>query len=230
MTRAREAREIVRTQSSGVLSTQSSKLPGYPYGSALPHVTDHLGRPVILISHLAEHTHNIEADARVSFIVHSTGVDLQSQPRATIVGEARTITDAEAIARRYLRYYPDHEQYLQIGGFRFYVIEPVQVRFIQGFGGLHWISGEHYLAPADLTQAEASILEHMNQDHGEALRTYCSYVHSIEALDAQMIGIDCDGFDVRADGQMLRITFAEPVTNSGQVRIALIALADEARK
>jgi len=70
----------------------------------------------------------------------------------------------------------------------------------------------------------------MNQDHGEALRTYCSYVHRIEALDAQMIGIDCDGFDVRADGQMLRITFAETVTNPVQVRNALIALADEARK
>ena len=230
MTRAREAREIVRTYRSGVLSTQSRKLPGYPYGSALPHITDHLGRPVILISHLAEHTHNIEADARVSFIVHATGADLQSQPRTTVVGEARAVTDAEAIARRYLRYFPDHEQYLQIGGFRFYGIEPAQARFIQGFGGLHWISGEHYLAPADLTQAETSILEHMNQDHGDALRAYCNHVHSIDALDAQMIGIDCDGFDVRADGQILRFTFPEPVTNSGQMRNALIALADKARK
>jgi heme iron utilization protein len=230
MTRAREAREIVRTHRSGVLSTQSSKLPGYPYGSALPHVTDHLGRPVILISHLAEHTHNIEADARVSFIVHAAGADLQSQPRTTVVGEARVVPDTEAIERRYLRYHPDHAQYLQIGGFRFYAIEPVQVRFIQGFGGLHWISGEHYLAPADLAQAETSILEHMNRDHGEALRAYCSHVHGIDALDAQMIGIDCDGFDVRADGQILRFTFPEPVTNSGQVRNALIALADQARK
>jgi putative heme iron utilization protein len=230
VTRAREAREVVRTHRGGVLSTQSSKLPGYPYGSALPHITDHLGRPVILISHLAEHTHNIEADARVSFIVHTAGADLQSRPRTTVVGEAHSVTDAEAIARRYLRYYPDHEQYLQIGGFRFYAIEPTQVRFIQGFGGLHWISGEHYLAPADLTQAETSILEHMNQDHGEALRAYCRHVHNIEPLDAQMIGIDCDGFDVRVDGQMFRFTFPELVTNSGQVRNALIALADEARK
>jgi putative heme iron utilization protein len=223
MTRAREAREIVRTHRSGVLSTQSSKLPGYPYGSALPHVTDHLGRPVILISHLAEHTHNIEADARVSFIVHATGANLQSQPRTTVVGEARVIPDTEAIEQRYLRYYPDHAQYLQIGGFRFYAVEPVQVRFIQGFGGLHWSSGEHYLAPADLAQAEISILEHMN-------RAYCSHVHSIDALDAQMIGVDCDGFDVRADGQILRFTFPELVTNSGQVRNALIDLADQARK
>jgi putative heme iron utilization protein len=230
MTRAREAREVVRTHRSGVLATQSSKLPGYPYGSALPHVTDHLGRPVILISHLAEHTHNIEADARVSFIVHAVGAGLQSQPRTTVVGEARAITNAEAIQLRYLRYYPEHEQYLQIGGFRFYAIEPVQVRFIQGFGGLHWISGEHYLAPADLAQAEASILEHMNQDHGDALRAYCRYGHGIEALDAQMIGIDCDGFDVRSNGAVLRFQFPEPVTNSGQVRDALIALADKARK
>jgi putative heme iron utilization protein len=230
MTREREAREIVRTHHSGVLSTQSSKFPGYPYGSALPHVTDHLGRPVILISHLAEHTHNIEADARVSFIVHATGADLQSQPRTTVVGEALAVPNAETIQQRYLRYYPDHGQYLQIGGFRFYAIEPVQVRFIQGFGGLHWISGERYLAPADLTQAETSILEHMNQDHRETLRTYCRHVYGVETLHAQMIGIDCDGFDVRANGGVFRFTFPEPVTNSGEVRNALIALADKARK
>lgn len=230
MTRAREARETVRTHRSGVLSTQSNKFPGYPYGSALPHVTDQLGRPVVLISHLAEHTHNIEADARVSFIVHATGPDLQAQPRATVLGEARVMHNAKTIERRYLRFYPDHEQYLQIGGFRFYAIEPSQVRFIQGFGGLHWITGEHYLAQTDLTQAEDSILEHMNQDHRDTLRRYCGHVYGVEAHDVQMIGIDCDGFDVRAGGTMLRFTFPEPVSGPGQVRNALIALADRTRQ
>ena len=45
-----------------MLSSHATKLPGYPYGSALPYATDHAGRPVLLISHLAEHTHNVEAE------------------------------------------------------------------------------------------------------------------------------------------------------------------------
>ncbi len=172
MTRGSQARALVRSHRSGVLSTHSVKHPGFPYGSALPHVCDHAGRPVVLISHLAEHTHNLEADARASFIVCAQGPDLQAQPRATLLGPAHPAADQESIAQRYLRFYPDHEQYLQIGGFRFFALEPVQVRYIQGFGGLHWIAGESYLAadPAAMAEAEPSVLEHMNADHRDALR------------------------------------------------------------
>ena len=230
MTRPRQAREVVRAHRSGVLSTHSNKFPGYPYGSALPHVTDHLGRPVVLISHLAEHTRNIDTDARVSFIVCEQGPDLQAQPRVTVLGDAHVMQDAASIEQRYLRFYPDHAQYLQIGGFRFYVIEPSQVRLIEGFGGLHWIARESYLATADLAPAEASILEHMNQEHRDALRNYCRHVHRVETLDPQMVGIDCDGFDVRADDNLLRFAFSEPAANPAQVRSALVALANECRK
>jgi putative heme iron utilization protein len=44
-----------------------------------------------------------------------------------------------------------------------------------------------------------------------------------------MVGIDCDGFDLRADGRLLRITFDAPVTNAGKAREALVALAGQAR-
>jgi putative heme iron utilization protein len=43
---------------------------GYPFGSLVPYVLDHDGRPIILVSRLAEHTKNIEADARVSLLAH----------------------------------------------------------------------------------------------------------------------------------------------------------------
>jgi putative heme iron utilization protein len=229
MSRATQARELVRSHRSGVLSSHSAKFPGYPYGSALPHVCDQAGRPIVLISHLAEHTHNVEADPRVSFIVCASGPDLQAQPRVTVLGTARPPTSPEVIAARYLRFYPDHEQYLQIGGFRFFVVEPAQVRFIQGFGGLHWIAGEHYVAGNPLEAAEADILQHMNEDHPDALRDYCRHVHGVTPRRAEMVGIDGDGFDVRADGTLLRIAFTEPVVNPGQVRAALIALANASR-
>ena len=130
--RARQTRELFRTLRSGVLSSHSTKLPGYPYGSALPCATDHAGRPVLLISHLAEHTHNLEADARVSFLVAALGPDVQASARATLLGNARPLADA-ALAERYLRFHPEHARYLEIGGFAFWTIEPLQLRFIEGF-------------------------------------------------------------------------------------------------
>jgi len=146
--RARQARELFRTLRSGVLSSHSTKLPGYPYGSALPYATDHAGRPVLLISHLAEHTHNVGADARASFLVADLGPDVQTSARATLLGNARQVVDA-ALEERYLRFFPEHARYLEIGGFAFWTIEPLQLRFIEGFGSQHWIATDAYLARAE---------------------------------------------------------------------------------
>jgi len=227
--RARAARELFRAARSGVLSSHSVKVPGFPYGSALPHATDHEGRPVVLISHLAEHTHNVEADCRVSFLVSPSGADLQSGARATLLGEARP-ADPARVQERYLRLFPDHAQYLEIGGFRFWLIEPVQIRYIAGFGSLHWIAGAGFLAtPGEMPDIEASALEHMNADHRDALLAYCRHRHGLEPAQAQMVALDCDGFDVRADGRLVRFTFAEPVTDAAQARATLAALARDSR-
>jgi heme iron utilization protein len=231
MTRGSQARALLRDHRSGVLSTHSVKHPGYPYGSALPHVADHAGRPVVLISHLAEHTHNLEADPRASFIVCAQGPDLQTVPRATLLGPAQPVADQESIGRRYLRFYPDHAQYLQIGGFRFFALDPLQVRYIQGFGGLHWIAGVDYLAadPMAMADAEPSVLEHMNADHRDALLGYCRATYATEPTDIEMIGVDCDGFDVRADGRLLRFAFDEPVNEPAQLRAVFTALSRKSR-
>ena len=117
--RARQVRELLRTLRSGVLSSHSAKVPGYPYGSVLPYVADHAGRPVILISHLAEHTHNLQADARASFLVCESGPDVQASARATLVGDAQRAAEPAAIRERYLRFLPQHARYLEIGGFEF---------------------------------------------------------------------------------------------------------------
>lgn len=228
--RARQARALFRAARSGVLSSHSTRVPGYPYGSALPHVTDHRCRPVVLISHLAEHTHNLEADARVSFLVADFGPGLHASPRAALVGDAHAAEDNEEIQTRYLRFFPEHARYLELGGFRFWAIEPLQVRLIEGFGSLHWVAGDSYLArPGEIQDAETGVLEHMNRDHGDALLAYCRHAHGLNPTSVAMIGIDCDGFDVRADDRMLRFTFPTPIATSGQARAALVALARESR-
>lgn len=44
-----------------------------------------------------------------------------------------------------------------------------------------------------------------------------------------MIGIDCDGCDVRADGEILRFDFEPAVTTAEAARAALVAMAKESR-
>jgi heme iron utilization protein len=44
-----------------------------------------------------------------------------------------------------------------------------------------------------------------------------------------MLGIDCDGFDMRADGEILRVDFAEAVLDAQQARSALVGLARDSK-
>ncbi len=226
----REARRFVRAQSQGVLSTLSVRMEGFPFGSVAPYALDHAGRPLLLISTLAEHTRNIDADARVSLIVQPFSTDMQVAGRVTLLGHARRLADKTAAGIRYLRYHPQAESYFAMHDFHFYRIEPVRVRYIGGFGRIHWIEAEAYLGgEGALAAQEDGILEHMNADHADNLRDYCRHVHGVTAHDVTMIGVDPDGFDLRADGRVLRFDFAAPVADAGAARAELVALARAAR-
>src|ERR1700704_3056522 len=166
MTRGVETRRLVRKFASGVLATQSLKFPGYPYASSLPFCTDQRGRVVVLISHLAEHTRNADRDPRSGFLVSPLTRDLQEQARVSMLGDIAPV-DEPAIASRYLRFFPEAEQYLQIGGFRFFRVDPLTVRFNGGFGRIHTIAGESSLAgDHPIAYAEGDVIEHMNAEHG----------------------------------------------------------------
>jgi putative heme iron utilization protein len=69
----------------------------------------------------------------------------------------------------------------------------------------------------------------MNADHADSLRAYCRLVHGIETASAEMIGIDPDGFDVRADQGLLHFDFDAPVADAQAARQALVTLAQAAR-
>lgn len=227
----REARQLLRSLHLGVLSTLSKKLGGAPFGSITPYVVDHTGCPVILISTIAEHTKNIEADGRVSLLVHEQKDDAQANARLTVVGQASRMEDQDSIKARYLNFFPNARGYFDTHDFFFYRIVPEHVRFIGGFGKIHWLDTACLLtAIPPLAEQEAGILAHMNADHGENLRHYCHLVHQIEPASAEMIGIDQDGFDVRADGRLLRFDFDQPVADAQDARIALVNLARQARE
>jgi len=225
-----EARRFTRAQHSGVLSTLSKRVEGFPFGSVAPFILDHSGRPVILISALAEHTKNIDADPRVSLIVQPYSPDMQVTGRVTVLGQAQKLADKSELGPRYLRFHPQAADYFAMHDFCFYRIEPVRIRWIGGFGRIHWVEPARYLLPPSaLAEQENGILAHMNADHTDSLRAYCRHVHGTETTSAEIIGIDPDGFDVRADQGLLRFDFDAPVADVQAARTALVALAQAAR-
>jgi putative heme iron utilization protein len=228
-TRGTEARKLLRRFRAGVLGTQSLQHPGYPYGAAMPFCTDQQGRIIVLISHLAEHTRNVAHDDHVSFTVSPLSAALQLETRATVLGEISP-DDGDAVADRYLRYFPESTRYLDIGGFRFHTIEPRHIRLIAGFGSLHWLSGKEVLAEKlPIAEAESDIIHHMNADHHGNLIDYCRHFHNIETEVVQMIGIDCDGFDLRVSDEVYRIEFETEIRDARAARAKLVSLASITR-
>jgi len=235
-----EARRFLRSTHSGVLSTHSARFDGYPFGSVAPFVLDHDCQPVVLISTLAEHTKNIAHNPKVSLLVFAGAEDLQANARLTLLGEASKIfKEADADLRaRYLRYLPQAANYFDMHDFSFYRIHIHQARYIGGFGKMSWLTDvdlfEGIATNASLlSQQETSIVAHMNADHAENLMHYCRHVHQVIANEAQMLGIDHDGFDVLATTasgkQRLRFDFEQPVYDAQAARTALVALAKAAR-
>jgi putative heme iron utilization protein len=231
MSNAIEARKMLRAHRYGVLSTISKKFAGYPFGSITPYLVDHDGRVLVLISTLAEHTKNIQQDGRVSLICHNQADPrIQTQGRVTLIGDAQLAPERERLAARYMRYFPEAEAYVQMHDFSFYRIQPVAIRYIAGFGGIHWADMPQYaLQPYPLIQQEEGVIAHMNADHQDTMQHYSRHYHQFEAQAVAMLGIDCDGFDVRADDKVLRFDFALPVLDAQQARMALVEMAKIAK-
>jgi len=228
---AREARRMLRAHRYGALCTLSKKFDGYPFGSITPYLVDHDGSLLILISTIAEHTKNIQHDSRVSLITHEQrDPHIQTQGRVTVVGNAVPEPDRAQAGSRYLRIFPEAVTYFELHDFSFYRIRPVAIRYIGGFGKIHWIDMKNYsVQPYPLIEQESQVVAHMNMDHLETMRNFCHHYHQFQALEVEMLCIDIDGFDVRADGAVLRFDFAQPVTDAQQARAALVEMARASR-
>ncbi len=201
---ARSARQLLRAHRYGALCTLSKKFDGHPFGSITPYLVDHDGSLLILISALAEHTKNIQHDPRVSLITHNQeDSHIQTQGRLTVVGTASLVSERELAGKRYLRYFPEAQTYYDMPDFQFYRIVPQALRYIGGFGDIHWIKADRYQVPANTLAAEEDAL----LDKINTKRT---------AGQGLVIGIDCDGYDLRLNEHTERRDFSSPVLDGAQ--------------
>jgi heme iron utilization protein len=224
----RQARALLLKEYRGVLSTHSKSMPGYPFGSVVPYCLDDQGRPLILISRIAQHTHNLQKDPKCSMLVgEREAEDVQAVGRVTVMAEAQKLTDEaaiEAAAQRYYRYFPESESYHSAHDFDFWVLVPVRYRYIGGFGAIHWLD-EVALANPFAGKAEISMVEHMNEDHAKAIAHYVELAGLPQTEPAQLVGIDMEGMHLRIGQSLYWLPFAEPCNTPTQVRQALVQLA-----
>jgi putative heme iron utilization protein len=224
----RQARALLLKEYRGVLSTHSKSMPGYPFGSVVPYCLDDEGWPLILISRIAQHTHNLQLDAKCSLLVGERGAeDVQAVGRVTLMAEAEKITDGvriEAAAQRYYRYFPESESYHSAHDFDIWVLKPVRYRYIGGFGAIHWLD-DVALANPFAGPAEIGMVEHMNDDHTKAIAHYVELAGLPATLPAVLVGIDSEGMHLRIGQSLYWLAFAEPCNTPTQVRQALVQLA-----
>jgi heme iron utilization protein len=224
---ARTARMLLMRQSVGVLSTHSVDVEGYPFGSIVPYILNYDGEPTILISDIAQHTRNIKRNEKVSLTIFDRFADdPQASGRLTWIGNAELVDQSDTkIRHRYLRYFPSSESYFETHDFSFYRIRLRRARFIGGFGEIYWIEPDAMLLDNPFRETEKSIVEHMNQDHREALLHYCDLLKVATVNAVAMSGIDSEGFDMLADNRKLRMDFDTPITTVEAARATLVKLA-----
>jgi heme iron utilization protein len=220
MSLALDARRLFRAQQHATLGTLSTALTGYPYCSIVPYVLDHQARPIILVSRLAEHTHNIDADPRVCLFAHEVTPDVQMGSRVTLMGNARRIDGPDPATDRYARYFPQAHTYKDTLDFEYYRIEPASLRVVAGFAKVHWISREAYTpTAADFAVQEEAVLSELNARCAAAVQDYCVNQLEIDATDgAIIVGVDCDGFDIAAAGRRWRVGLSPVAANPSEAK------------
>jgi putative heme iron utilization protein len=231
---AADARGLVRRALKASLATIAAA-NGYPYASLITVATDPSGAPIFLISGLAQHTRNLAQDPRASILFDGTGAagDPLQGARVTLFGLAERIAD-EAVKRRFLARHPEAAFYAGFPDFAFWRLQVEGAHYIGGFGRIVDLSPAELListdGAGDLLAAEPGIIEHMNEDHADAVRLYATRLAGGVEGFWRMSGIDPEGCDLICEGDARRIRFAAPIATPGEARKELVRLAQEARE
>ncbi len=236
---AERARTLMYLGGVGSLSTLSRKQPGFPFGSVMPYGLDIHGRPIFLISTMAMHTQNLQADARASLLVTPAGAegDPLGASRVTLVGNVLRLTESEVAEARklYLARHANSKYWVDFEDFSFYRMDVLDIYYVGGFGVMGWVSASEYdrSQPDPLADSMDGIIQHMNADHKDALVLLARKFAGIDSQEATMTAVDRLGFHVRLKTQEglrgVRIAFLREVGNPAETRKVLVEMVQQAR-
>ena len=214
----------------------------WPAASLVTVATMPDGNPIILISSLSGHTRALQANPHCGLLLSRNGAgDPLAHPRISLQARARFLEHASAEAqcarRRFLNRHHKAARYADFGDFSFVVLELSHASLNGGFGKAYELTAAQLTLDAaqlgdfaQAQQAEQAALEHMNQDHSDAVRAYAKAAGAADSPDWRLTGIDPTGIDLIDRGQALRIPFTPPLEGVAEIRPRLVAMAQAVRQ
>ncbi|MEM6847789.1 MAG: DUF2470 domain-containing protein [Pseudomonadota bacterium] len=227
------ARYLIHERCDAALGTLNKD--GAPNVSHAAVATLTSGTPLVLMSDLAVHTHNVRRDARASllFVAETAeSADTNTRARLTLSGTMAPAPDRAYARHRFVRRHPDAEAYVDFGDMHLMMLQPDRAYLVAGFGRITTVAIQHLTAEAGavatLAEIDKGACEHMDEDHADALAAMAGAPEAIGEWRSG--GCDPRGIDlVDTQGRTVRVEYAAPIDGPRALRKALKVLADEAR-
>ena len=206
---------------------------GAPSVSRVNVATAMYGTMGFLASQLSPHFSALEANNRCSLLLGEPGKgDPLAHPRITIIGQAQRLPqgpERTAFRRRFLWRHPKSALYADFGDMAFWQMSVDRVLLNGGYGKAFAPEPSGLLTDMtgieDLEDAEEGAVNHMNEDHGDAIDHYANGLLGREKQGWQLIGLDPEGLDLMRHEETARLWYDEPLKSSGDLRAKLVELA-----
>ncbi|MEM0898512.1 MAG: DUF2470 domain-containing protein [Pseudomonadota bacterium] len=233
----RQAKELIHTARHASLAANPKEAGGHPSVSRVQTSTDTDGALVVLTSALSPHTQAMIDQPNVSLLIGEPGKgDPLAHPRITVFARTEKIAhDTPEHARlrhRHLSRHPKAELYVDFGDFSFFKLHIVGASLNGGFGKAYELTEQDLAMQGDwqaLTYGEKSAVDHMNDDHLDAVEHYATHFGKAASSKWKLATMDTEGMTLAAGDQVCRVWFPEPLFDAAQMKATLVQMAREGR-
>eukprot|EP00443_Scrippsiella_acuminata_P101701 CAMPEP_0115691582 /NCGR_PEP_ID=MMETSP0272-20121206/62731_1 /TAXON_ID=71861 /ORGANISM="Scrippsiella trochoidea, Strain CCMP3099" /LENGTH=360 /DNA_ID=CAMNT_0003131567 /DNA_START=50 /DNA_END=1128 /DNA_ORIENTATION=+ len=234
---AEEARTLVNSAISGVMSTVSARqgTEGYPSGSVVFFATDEQGRPIFSFSSMSGHTVDLKKNEKASLTILAPGFASPADARVTITGTAAPVNDdeKEAVKAAYKEKHPN-AFWTEFGDFKWHRMEVEAASLVGGFARAGGITAEEYAAakPDPVAPFSGPIAGHMNDDHGDATLAIVKGTTGLKKgiVGAKLLTIDRLGMNVLVEREDKPEGAEEPNKQSFKVRVPFPSPAENRKE
>lgn len=225
-------RRLTRSSRFGSLSVLRPG-DGFPAVSRVLTATDFVGHPLLLISALSLHAKALDADERCSLLLGEPGKgDPLAHPRLSIFARATSIergSDEHDQSRdRFLARHPKAELYIDFPDFRFVRLDPIEGNLNGGFAKAFDLAAEDMIdeTVAGLEMAAVRAVEHMNQDHADAIDEIAKRGGET-GTGWRIVTADRFGFELARSDRLKRIEFLTDPSLEGGYRRPFVELVKQ---
>jgi putative heme iron utilization protein len=230
----REAIGLIRGATAATLATSAD---GQPFASLVTPAPAPDLSPLLWLSTLSAHTRQLAAEPRCALLFAGTtdGPNPQTAPRVTVTGIAERVPEGEvpALKARWLARHPYAALYADFADFGLWRVRIGAALHVGGFARAERIRAAELVpdptAVAAILAAEADIIAHVNADHADAVAAIAQGLLGAAPGDWRMVSVDADGCDLGDGNRTVRLAFLARVSDSDDVRAALIRAAREGR-